>query len=104
MTAGVSLIYHDPERRIADLERLHEEAAAQGFVEHAGRAIINVALVTPDELAEYGPVAVARMERALRYAARTTSTATTCTPSVRGPGCASTAASGRRRSRTRRRR
>jgi DNA-binding CsgD family transcriptional regulator len=67
VTAGVSEIYHDPERAIADLERLHEEAAAQGFVEHAGRAIINVALVTPDELAEYGPVAVARMERALRY-------------------------------------
>ena len=68
VTAGVSRIYHDPERAIADLERLHEEAAAQGFVEHAGRAIINVALVTPDELAEYGPVAVARMDRALRYA------------------------------------
>ena len=67
VTAGVSEIYHDAERAIADLERLHEEAAAQGYVEHAGRAIINVALVTPDELAEYGPVAVARMERALAY-------------------------------------
>jgi DNA-binding CsgD family transcriptional regulator/tetratricopeptide (TPR) repeat protein len=68
-TAGVANIYYDADAAIADLEQLHVDAAADGYVEHASRAIINVALVTPDELAEFGPVAVARMDRALDYTA-----------------------------------
>jgi DNA-binding CsgD family transcriptional regulator/tetratricopeptide (TPR) repeat protein len=69
VSAGISAIYQEPDAAIRELEQLHEQAAADGFIEHAGRAIANVALVTPDELAEYGPVAVARMERALRFTA-----------------------------------
>ena len=67
VSAGISAMYQDSDAAIRELELLHEEAASEGYVEHAGRAISNVALVTPDELGEYGPVAVARMERALRF-------------------------------------
>jgi DNA-binding CsgD family transcriptional regulator len=67
VSAGISLLYQDREAAILELDRIHREAAAAGFVEHASRAIANVALVTPDELAEYGPLAVSRIERALGY-------------------------------------
>jgi DNA-binding CsgD family transcriptional regulator len=69
VSSAIYRIYRDPGSAIRELEELFEHAASVGYVEQAGRAVSNVALVTPDELAEYGPVAVARTERALRYSA-----------------------------------
>jgi len=49
------------------LEQLAVEADRQGFVDIAARALINPAMMTSDELAEYGPVAIERVARAERY-------------------------------------
>jgi DNA-binding CsgD family transcriptional regulator/tetratricopeptide (TPR) repeat protein len=54
---------------IARLEALHAEADALNFTDTAARAIINIAIMSPDELAEFGPEVTERFSRAERYMA-----------------------------------
>ncbi|HTE73638.1 MAG TPA: AAA family ATPase [Actinomycetes bacterium] len=55
---------------VTDLAELAVEADDAGYTEVAARALINVASMTPDELAEYGPVAVDRFATCERYVRR----------------------------------
>jgi len=50
----------------AALEKAHEWASAHGLVDHAARALQNLAMVTADELAEYA-AAAPLVDRALHY-------------------------------------
>lgn len=67
ITAAIAQLFQDESRATDELERLHLEADAAGFADAAARAVMNVGIMTPDELAEFGPVAELRIAAAERF-------------------------------------
>ena len=66
ITMGTAWLVAAIERGRTTLEEAHRRADARGLVDHAGRAVGNVALVYADELGEYDE-AVPLVDRALAY-------------------------------------
>ena len=69
VTLAIAAVFHGEPDAVERLEQLHVEAAALGLVDVAARAIINVALMSADELAEFGPVSADRFTRAEEFMA-----------------------------------
>ena len=67
ITIAIADIFRGDPNAMDRLVALHERADALGHVDAAARALVNAAIMTPDELAEFGPLASQRMARAQRY-------------------------------------
>jgi DNA-binding CsgD family transcriptional regulator/tetratricopeptide (TPR) repeat protein len=67
VTAGVGALMRLDGSGFEELAHVYDACMAEGYIEHAARAICNVALTLPDEFAEYDVNALARLTAALQF-------------------------------------